>query len=196
MAKWDIKDSFWRLNCQAGEEYNFAYVLPQEEGAPTTLVIPTSLQMGWIESPGFFCAASETSRDVAAQYCQAPVGSLPTHKFERFITGSAEYAKLPDVTLQDRPTRFLIEVFVDDFMSLVIATSQQQLVHVGTGTMMGVRDVFPECIDPEDDPISEKKMKKLESLFDTSKSLLGLILTETSIRYGLQRRNVQRSFSS
>ena len=49
MAKWDIKDGFWRLDCQEGEEWNFAYVLPQEEGKPTKLVVPTSLQMGWIE---------------------------------------------------------------------------------------------------------------------------------------------------
>jgi hypothetical protein len=27
MAKWDIKDGFWRMDCEAGEEYNFAYVL-------------------------------------------------------------------------------------------------------------------------------------------------------------------------
>jgi hypothetical protein len=29
-----------------GEEWNFAYVLPQEDGKPITLVVPTSLQMG------------------------------------------------------------------------------------------------------------------------------------------------------
>jgi hypothetical protein len=28
MAKWDIKDGFWQLNCEVGEEFNFAYVLP------------------------------------------------------------------------------------------------------------------------------------------------------------------------
>jgi len=31
MAKWDIKDGFWRLDCAKGEEWNFAYVLPQTE---------------------------------------------------------------------------------------------------------------------------------------------------------------------
>ncbi len=77
MAKWGIKDGFWRLDCQEGEEYNFAYVLPQPYTEPTTLVIPMSLQIGWIKSPGFFCAASETSRDIAQQYCQTPIGSLP-----------------------------------------------------------------------------------------------------------------------
>ena len=29
MAKWDIQYGFWRLNCALGEEWNFAYVLPQ-----------------------------------------------------------------------------------------------------------------------------------------------------------------------
>ncbi len=28
MAKWDIKDGFWRMDCMEGEEWNFAYVLP------------------------------------------------------------------------------------------------------------------------------------------------------------------------
>jgi hypothetical protein len=54
MAKWDIKDGFWRLNIGTGAEYNFAYVMPRPPGTPTLLVVPTSLQMGWIESPPFF----------------------------------------------------------------------------------------------------------------------------------------------
>jgi hypothetical protein len=51
MAKWDIKDGFWRMDCKAEEEYNFAYVLPQAAGKPIVLVVPTLLQMGWVESP-------------------------------------------------------------------------------------------------------------------------------------------------
>ena len=51
MAKWDVKDGFWRLDCEEGEEWNFAYVLPQPEGEPVRLVVPTLLQMGWVESP-------------------------------------------------------------------------------------------------------------------------------------------------
>jgi hypothetical protein len=54
MAKWDIKDVFWRLDSQEGAEWNFAYVLPQVGGEPIKLVVPTSLQMGWIESHRIF----------------------------------------------------------------------------------------------------------------------------------------------
>ena len=173
MAKWDVKDGFWRLKCEVGEEYNFAYVLPQHSSAPTTLVIPTSLQMGWIESPGYFCAASETSRDVAQDYCSTPVGSLPTHKFLSHTEGDPTVSALPLTTPTDDNLRFLIEVFVDDFMSLVIATSRQQLEHVANGTMMGIHDVFPPAEDPLEDPISMKKLLKRDGQFSTQKTMLG-----------------------
>jgi hypothetical protein len=68
MAKWDIKDGFWHMDCAAGEEWNFAYVLPEVGKKSTKLVIPKSLQMGWIETPPYFCAASETARGVVEQY--------------------------------------------------------------------------------------------------------------------------------
>ena len=64
-AKWDIKDGFWRLDCKEEDEWNFCYVLPQKPDAPIKLVVPTLLQMGWIESPPYFCTVSETGRDVA-----------------------------------------------------------------------------------------------------------------------------------
>jgi hypothetical protein len=50
-VKHTIKDSFWRLDCGKGEEWNFAYMLPQPEAEPTELVVLMSLQMGWVESP-------------------------------------------------------------------------------------------------------------------------------------------------
>ena len=59
MAKYDIKDGFGRLDCQEGKAYNFAYVLPQTPHQPIKLVVPSSLQIGWVESPPYFCAALE-----------------------------------------------------------------------------------------------------------------------------------------
>ena len=78
-AKWDIKDGFWRLDCKEGEECNFCYVLPQKPGMPIKLVVPTSLQMGWIEFPPYFFTVSETGRDVAEHYIDTPVVSLAEH---------------------------------------------------------------------------------------------------------------------
>ena len=64
MAKWDIKYGFWRLDVEEGAEWNFSYVLPQHPGEPIYLLVPTSFQMGWVESPPFFCAALETARTI------------------------------------------------------------------------------------------------------------------------------------
>jgi hypothetical protein len=111
MAKWDIKDVFLRMDCEEGEEYNFAYVLPQEEGMPITLVVPTSLQMGWVESPPYFFAAMETARDITSDYCDTPVGSLPHHKFAKHVTGAKEFDKLPS-TSKNGELFYALEVYV------------------------------------------------------------------------------------
>ncbi len=76
MAKWDVQDRFWRMNCREGEQWNFAYVLPQAPGSPVILVIPSSLQMGWVELPLFFCEATKMSRDIAMEYSNTAVRSL------------------------------------------------------------------------------------------------------------------------
>jgi hypothetical protein len=83
MAKWDVKDGFWRMDCREGKEWNFAYVLPQPTGKPTVLVIPLSLQMGWVE--------------VVTQYCETPVGLLPNHKFIKYVTGNATFCAFDDM---------------------------------------------------------------------------------------------------
>ena len=81
MAKYNIKDGFWRMDCCEGEEWNFSYVLPQPPGEPVCIGVPISLHMGWIKSPTFFCAATETGRDVIMQYADTPITSLSEHKY-------------------------------------------------------------------------------------------------------------------
>ena len=172
MAKWDIKDGFWRLDCQEGEEWNFAYVLPQPEGEPIRLVIPTSLQMGWIESPPYFCTASETARDIAVEYMESEIGGLQEHKFLAATRGEQRVGGEGAVA-EDEPMRYLLEVYVDDFISFVIPSTQRQLDHVANAVMHGIHDVFPANSDEEEDPISQKKMRKGDGTFSTTKCVLG-----------------------
>jgi hypothetical protein len=81
MAKWDVQDSFWRLNYRKGEEWNFCYIWPQEPGEPRCHIVPNSLQMGWVESALYFCAASKMVRDATVEYIETQLGALPVHKF-------------------------------------------------------------------------------------------------------------------
>jgi hypothetical protein len=173
MAKWDIKDGFCRMDCVEGEEWNFAYVLPQEEGKPITLVVPMSLQMGWVKSPPYFCAATETSCDISTEYIETLVNSLPRHKFEKHVVEAPEYAKFPETGDDSDKFLYMAEVYVDDFMSLVIPVMREQLQHVANAIMHGIHDVFPPEDDDSNDPISEKKLKKGEGRYETRKTLLG-----------------------
>ena len=63
-TKLDIADGFWHLMVSHLQSRNFCYVLPTTDGHNTELVVPTALQMVWCESPPFFCAGSETARDI------------------------------------------------------------------------------------------------------------------------------------
>jgi hypothetical protein len=122
MAKWDIQDSFWRLNCQKGEEWNFCYVWPQAPGEPVQLVIPSSLQMGWVESAPYFCAASETARDVAVDYIETQIGALPKHKFDSWAgTNEAKINTHRKCGLQ----QYLLKVYVNDLIACIIWTTKQ-----------------------------------------------------------------------
>jgi hypothetical protein len=94
MAKWDIKDGFWRIDCAEGEEWKSAYILPQKEGEPVLLVVPTSLQMGWVESPPYFCTATEMAGDVTMEYTDMPVGTLPD-PISSISTSSATPSTMP-----------------------------------------------------------------------------------------------------
>ena len=96
-----------------GEEYTFAYVLSQEEGLPMKLVILTTLQMGWIESPPYCGAASETGRDAAEQYVECPVGTLPGHKFVEHVAQGEDFKSMPEVS-KDKRLKYLLEVSVND----------------------------------------------------------------------------------
>ena len=47
--------------------------------------------MGWIESLPYFLMGPETGRDVAAQYIEAPVGSLPDHMFQHLTEVNGDF---------------------------------------------------------------------------------------------------------
>jgi hypothetical protein len=176
MAKFDIKDGFWRLDCESGEEYSFAYVLPSTHGGDTTLVVPTSLQMGWIESPPFFCTASETARDVAAQYVELPLGTCVDHPFVMYTQGHTAASLLPPTDTASDGFRYLIEVYVDDFIGIIIPTSQQQLNNVASSIMQGIHDIFPPDKNVLNDPISYKKLQTGDGQWAIIKDVLGMTL--------------------
>jgi hypothetical protein len=123
-CKHDISDSFWRLVIQDAVFFNFAYVLPQPAGEPVRLVIPAAVQMGWVESPGFFCAVTELARDLTQHFVDNDV-PLPKDPIEDLM-------KIRDVPLHgctDTLTK-LLQVYIDDFYQA--ATQSTDGTHIPT----------------------------------------------------------------
>ena len=95
-SKLDVKDGYWRMVVAPNDEWNFAYVLPKlTPDEATQLVIPSCLQMGWCQSASYFCAASETARDVSATLANQPPGSLPAHPLEEYLLPSTFTSAYP-----------------------------------------------------------------------------------------------------
>ena len=200
LSKYDISDGFWRMVVAAGAEWNFAYVLPQEPGKPVKLVVPSALQMGWKESPGYFCSASETARDVAEKFAgfNGQMHDLPMHKFEKLIrmpaaadngdgaingdntldSASASTSDKPP-SLRDRVVPWTaLEVFVDDFIAMT--QDVDRIPHLTRSILQGIEQVFP---DPSvtghvngKPPLSEKKILKGDADWMFIKEVLGWLI--------------------
>ena len=178
-AKIDIKDGFWRMMVSPEDAWNFCYALPSPEPLASLddvqIVVPSSLQMGWCESPPFFCAATETARDVTHHLLQSTT-SLPHHRFEnKMLENSKTLARLHTAAF----TTNLLEVFVDDFCAIANDLSTNNLQKFSRALITGMHSIFPP---PEitqhqgEDPMSQKKMTQGEATWDTTKELLGWLI--------------------
>ncbi len=124
MSKLDISDGFWRLIVRGMDCYNFAYVLLQREGEPCQIVVPSTVQMGWVESPALFCAVTEPAWDPAQRFVDTDT-QLPPHEIKDLMN-------IDDVPLQECaviPTK-LLQVYVDDFC--YAATQSKDGLHIPT----------------------------------------------------------------
>jgi hypothetical protein len=82
MAKWDIKDGFWCMDCEQGEEYNFAYVFPRRKMCQSPLSSPLHSKWGGLNLPRIFVLQRRrqgTSRPTTAMLPLAvsPITNLP-----------------------------------------------------------------------------------------------------------------------
>ncbi len=162
-----------------GEEWNFAYVLPNHPGKPIKIVVPSALHMGWALSPPILCAASETARDVGEHLVQEPVGTLPEHPLEELTM--PEEVQLPRIGSAEEGSAFLhmLEVFVDDFIQLAQTTDEEALRHCSRAVLHGIHCVFPPPSitgHNGEDPVSKKKLLKGKGVWDVRKNNLGWVM--------------------
>ncbi len=187
LCKLDLKDGYWRMVVPGDAEENFAYVLPtQDPDDEIMIVIPSALQMGWKLSPPFFCAASETARDVAQNMVDDPATPLPTHPLENYMLPTETKKWLDNhAAWNERHTNDndvpannlvkLLEVYMDDFIGLIQSDNPKELLHFSRSMLHGIHTVFPPPSVTHHsgaDPISEKKLKAGDGLWEVRKVIL------------------------
>ena len=171
-SKLDISDGFWRLIVKGDDCYNFAYVLPQKPGEPTRIVVPSAVQMGWVESPPYFCAVTETARDLTEFHIQNRT-LLPANPIEQQM----DVQHVPMKARADKPSRCL-QVYVDDFC--LAATQSKDERHIPTISRAGIHSIHsvfppPEVTGHENGkpPLSPKKLDKGDGQWRVKKEKLG-----------------------
>jgi hypothetical protein len=172
-SKMDLADGYWRMVVEPEARWNFAYVMPCPPGEPIQLVIPSALQMGWNESPAYFCATTETARDVAQNWIDKN-RRLQEHPMESFCTPTKP-AKRQSTNEQRQQ---MSAVYVDDFcLAAVEDASGTLLQRTARATLHAIHSIFPTPAatgTPDaKDPISEKKLAKGDARWDTHKEILG-----------------------
>ena len=103
-----------------------------------------------------------------------------------------DYGELPAGGTGDNGFRFLVEVYVDDYIAIATPTTRAQLDHVANGVLMGIHDVFPPNDEDDNDPVSLKKLLKEEGSWALQKDVLGFMFdgNEKTLWLNEEKRDV------
>ena len=84
ISKIDIADGFYRIWLLPRDIPKLGVLFPTAPGAVPLIGFPLTLPMGWVESPPFFSAATETVADLANSRFSSPL-CPPPHRLEPLL---------------------------------------------------------------------------------------------------------------
>ena len=215
MLKLDISDGYYRMALTPSDIPKLGVVFPTPPNAKPLVALPLVLPMGWKNSPPAFCAASETSADIAninlstsrptrnhpleshaAKYDEhfSPPITLPAHNHQKSPHNLlAPTARDPSLPTNQAPIQY-IDVFVDDFLG--ICQGEKNKSHVRQTLLHAVDDVFR----PNDfhdslfrrEPVSLKKLRQGDCSWSTIKQVLGWIINTATMTISLPEHRQER----
>ena len=190
-AKLDLSDGFWRMLVQLGQEFNFAWVMPSRNPqAPRRVVIPSALQMGWKNSPAYFCTVTVAicllMRNLLSFTVLSWSSMLPVHPLECYFWADK---LVPIIAPAISPlTELVATVFVDDFILAVAAPSMPMSLSAASWlarvALHAIHAVFPPPSvtghQGGKDSISLKKLEQGDAIWSPIKELLGFVCDGSS----------------
>ena len=187
ILKIDLSDGYYRVPLNARGALQLAVAMPSSRRRPL-LAIPTVLPMGWLESPPYFCMATETIADYTnaggglpfcgnppAHFQEAGAAALDVPQFRDSVSPS-----LPSYLTPLQPLQY-VDVYIDDFMAL--AQTLPVATNLRRRLMFNINDVFRANSRPSDfldpvrrEPISQKKLDQWDASWKTTGTVLGWLI--------------------
>jgi hypothetical protein len=167
MSKIDIADGFYRVWLHHRDIPKLGVALPTSPGETPLVAFPLALPMGWVESPPYFTALTETACDLAndalrsrsttrphsAEHILEAVAATPPPDTSSEDKGEASYSTHWREHHQGRPPVAAVDVYVDDF--LLLAQTHPQTQRVLRATLHSIDKVLRPLA--QDDPASRKE---------------------------------------
>ena len=91
MIKVDIADGFYRLFVSTQTTSSLGVVFPHYEDEEPLVAFPLVLPMGWVGSPPFFCALTETATDLANRRLQDGGWTPPKHHLSAIADAATKF---------------------------------------------------------------------------------------------------------
>jgi len=193
LAKIDVADGFYRVGLRPADIPKLGVILPHTSTGAPLVAFPLALPMGWVESPPFFTALTETACDLAnAATLRRGAADLPrVHPLESVsqtpapdaparppsLVGWASRAHAFDESIRSTPLA-MVDVYVDDF--LLGAQTKREQTRLLRNTLHAIDSVF-RPLEPHDPssrkaPASVKKMRQGDAHWAYRKQMLGWVV--------------------
>ncbi len=201
LIKVDLADGFYRVPLLASTLLSLAVAFPHLPSEPPLVAIPLVLPMGWVASPPYFCAVTETITDLANHTLRRRQKS-PPHRLTYIADHPNNYTPIPtsstsavqhhptptpvplhrkalSLSLIRRPLAY-IDIYMDDFIAL--SQGHPAMQHHVRNTLFNSIDLILQPLQPDDvqfnrtEPISIKKLNKGDAFWSTRKTILGWVV--------------------
>lgn len=194
MAKIDLSNGYYRVPLSPEVALELAVVLPPDHTGDNLIGIPLSLPMGWVQSPPYFCAFTETITDIANTQ---PTQSLDLHPLLSMTHGppSAVHGYHPQALLPDQITPPLapltyVDVYLDDFMAVAQRPQHTSLMN---HLLHSIDTIFLDSPHtPQRQLISQSKLDKGDATWSTTKRILGWDVDSSTMTLRLPTHQLER----
>ena len=216
LSKVDIADGFHRIWLLPRNIPNLGVLFPTLPGEQELIAFPLTLPMGWVASPPYFCAATETVADLAnAAYADSRTSTAPhrleavsespvpppvieamiTPPFAAPTSVPAPHHQRPLGRQYARTPAAYTDVYVDDFITVVQGNTSRRR-EIKRKFLHSLDRVF-RPLEPGDsihrhEPASEKKFCKGDGTWATRKLVLGWIIDTAESTITLPPHRIER----